>query len=488
MNINDASTASADPNVEQGMDLKKSYKPSWVFAMALGAAIGWGAFILPFDWMQTGGLGGTLIGFLIGGASIGIIALSYGYIIRALPVTGGGVAYALAALGKKHAFIAGWSLTLGYAGCVALNASAVTLAFRVTAPDWFMRIPLYEIAGWTIYLPEVFIASAFILAFAWINIQGTALSGRFQFISVMFLICSVGIITISMLVYYVIEQPELAPAFPTDSSPWLAILTIVAFAPWAYIGFDSIPQLAGEFDFSPRKALKLLMWGVITATAVYLAMMISTTIAVGVNHADFENEGWPPAIAISEVMGPFGLILMLVSVFAGVLTGLNGFFTAASRVLFTLGKTGLIPRRFALVHEAKDTPYIAIAFTAIICLISPWFGRAALTWVVDMTSVGITIAYFYTCYACWKISRHGQIPGMTKSLASSRRWQTVSLLGCVLSLAFLALLVIPGSPGALSLPATIALLVWISMGVTFYLSRLNIISGITDEQMREAAF
>lgn len=49
--------------------------PSWVFAMALGAAIDWGAYILPFDWMQKAGLAGTVIGFTI----------------RALPLTGGGV-------------------------------------------------------------------------------------------------------------------------------------------------------------------------------------------------------------------------------------------------------------------------------------------------------------------------------------------------------------------------------------------------------------
>lgn len=46
--------------------------------MALGAAIGWGAYILPFDWMQKAGLAGTAIGFVIGGLMIAIIGLSYG--------------------------------------------------------------------------------------------------------------------------------------------------------------------------------------------------------------------------------------------------------------------------------------------------------------------------------------------------------------------------------------------------------------------------
>ena len=93
---------------------------------------------MPFDWMQKAELAETLIGFVIGGLMIAIIGLSYGFTIRALPLTGGGVAFAMAALGRAHAFIAGWALTLGYSCVVALNASAVALIFRVTFPDLVM--------------------------------------------------------------------------------------------------------------------------------------------------------------------------------------------------------------------------------------------------------------------------------------------------------------------------------------------------------------
>ena len=91
------------------------------------------------------------------------------------------------------------------------------------------------------------------------------------------------------------------------------------------MGFDPIPQLAGEFNFSPKKALGLLKWGIISATLIYLAMMLATSIAVGTKHDAYEGDPWPPAAAISDVMGPTGLVLMVVAVSAGVLTGLNGF-------------------------------------------------------------------------------------------------------------------------------------------------------------------
>lgn len=83
---------------------------------------------------------------------IAIIGLR-GFAIRVLPLTGGGVAFAMAALGRTHAFIAGWALTLGYSCVVALNASAVTLVFRVTFPELVVRdaflassssLPLYS--------------------------------------------------------------------------------------------------------------------------------------------------------------------------------------------------------------------------------------------------------------------------------------------------------------------------------------------------------
>ncbi|WP_232748425.1 amino acid permease, partial [Corynebacterium sp. HMSC068H04] len=159
------------------------------------------------------------------------------------------------------------------------------------------------------------------------------------------------------------------------------------------MGFDSIPQLAGEFNFSPKKALGLLMWGVIAATLIYLAMMLATSIAVGTHHDAYEGgEPWPPAAAISEVMGPAGLVLMVVAVSAGVLTGLNGFFTAASRVLFTLGRANLVSSRLGELNGKQRTPRNAILLVCAVCLVTPWFGRAALTWVVVATGYLVAVS------------------------------------------------------------------------------------------------
>src|SRR5699024_156923 len=68
--------------------MAKTLKPRWVFAIALGSAVGWGAFILPTDWLATGGPLGTLVGFAIGAGLMLVIAVSYGFLIRTFPVSG----------------------------------------------------------------------------------------------------------------------------------------------------------------------------------------------------------------------------------------------------------------------------------------------------------------------------------------------------------------------------------------------------------------
>src|SRR5699024_11474810 len=94
----------------------------------------------------------------------------------------------------------------------------------------FQRFPLYDVAGWTIYVPEIILASAFILAFAWLNWKGSELSGRFQLWAVILLIAAVVIIFVSLLVHYFAVQPELPAAIPTGRSVTAAILPLCAFA------------------------------------------------------------------------------------------------------------------------------------------------------------------------------------------------------------------------------------------------------------------
>ena len=465
--------------------LQRTLKPHWVWAVALGSAVGWGAFILPTDWMAMAGPGGAIAGFGIGGLLMVLIAVSYGTLIRSFPVSGGELAYALVGFGRTHAFFCGWFLTLGYACIVALNASALALLFRYVLPGIVQQGHLYTVAGYEVYLVEVLISMTALVVFGVLNIRGAALSGRLQFIACCIMLVAVGAILVSVITHPDAVLTNATPAFPSDVSALPAILAIVAIAPWAYVGFDNVPQAAEEFDFEPAKAMRLIVFALAAAALIYAAMISAVAATEPWQQLVSGQSAWGSAEAVTGLLGGGGLLMLAIGITMGVTTGLNGFFLSASRLLLAMGRAQMIPQAFARLHPRYKTPYVGIIFIGAVCLITPWFGRAALTWVVDMSSIGVTVAYLYTCLCAFRVFRTNGAadrPGELEATSSSLK-KALSLLGAATALGFMALLLVPGSPALLGPQSLIALVVWIVLGVAFFLSRRAHFTRLTNEQV-----
>lgn len=72
--------------VDRG-DLKKNLSEKFVWAIAYGSCIGWGAFILPGDWIGQSGPIAAAIGIVIGALLMILIAVSYGALVERFPVS-----------------------------------------------------------------------------------------------------------------------------------------------------------------------------------------------------------------------------------------------------------------------------------------------------------------------------------------------------------------------------------------------------------------
>lgn len=459
-------------------ELDKTLKPQWVWAIALGSAIGWGAFVLPQNWLGQAGPLGASLGLVIGGALMCLIALSYGALIKAFPVSGGEYAYAFTAFGRTHAFVAGWALVLGYISIVALNASALALLLRRMVPFLVEWVPLWQVAGWQVYLGEVVVAALAVVLFAALNARGSSLSGRVQYAFCLLMLLGVGLLLLGAWLHPDTPLSNLEPAFPEGVAPVSAVLAIVAIAPWAYVGFDNVPQTAEEFDFSAGRALGLIIMAIGAAAAIYVAMVIATGVSQPWAAMVADEPLWGTADGMENLFGTLGLVVLAVAVLMGVSTGLNGFFVSASRLLFAMGRARAIPQGFSSLNDA-GSPSRAVWFVAALCLLAPLFGREALLWVVDMTSVGVTIAYTYTCLAAYRLwSRSSATEGRPFTAR-----KVLSLAGALTGVVFLGLLLLPGSPAQLSTPSWIALGVWTVLGVIFYLVRLPASRAVGDEEM-----
>ena len=74
----------SNEHVESGREeLKKTMSPAEVWALAVGAIIGWGCFVLPGTrFLPDAGPLGTCLAFLIGGGLLCTVALCYSILIK----------------------------------------------------------------------------------------------------------------------------------------------------------------------------------------------------------------------------------------------------------------------------------------------------------------------------------------------------------------------------------------------------------------------
>ena len=246
-----------------------------------------------------------------------------------------------------------------------------------------------------------------------------------------------------------------------------------------------MPQAAEEFDFPPAKAFALIVFAIVAAAAIYIAMTVATAASQKWEGLVASEPLWGTADGLSNLFGSVGLLVLGLSVAMGVSTGLNGFYVAASRLLFAMGRARVIPERFAGLNSHR-APGFAVVFVMAVCLLSPWFGRQALSWIVDMSSIGVTIAYTYTCLAAFKMLRWSNAPADPTEPEGSRSTvrKVLALLGALAGVCFLLLLLVPGSPAALKMPSLIALGVWVALGLVFWVTRRKAVAATSEEEMR----
>ena len=435
-------------------------RPIDVWGLALGAIIGWGCFVLPGNaFLPKAGPLGTALGMLIGAMLIIVIALSYGYLIRKYPVSGGEFVYTKEAIGKRNAFVCGWGMILAYWSLIPLNATALALISRYLFPGIIQWGLLYEIAGWEVYAGEVILASAFIIIMAIINIRGIKQAAWLQTAIALTLVGCICILAFCIMGTG--DWANLAPGFPEGKTWWTGVFSIVAMAPWAFIGFDCIPQSAEEYNFSHKKSTGIMISAILVAALLYIA--VCTVTATGLKPwqellADRNN--WPTGHVVRNTIGLAGIVTLGIAMFCAVVSGMNAFYISTSRLMYAMAKEGSLPAWFGHLSPKYGTPKKAILFTMCASLFAPWFGREILIWIVDMTSVGAAIVFAYTTASAAILARRN----------NDRKQMWTGIVGCLFSLFFLSLLVIPGMPGYLSFQSRVVLLVWIGTGVLFYLN------------------
>ena len=455
-----------------GTVLEKNLSPMNVLSLAVGCMIGWGAFMLPGEsFLPKAGPGGVAIAMALAALIMITIANNYSFMMQRFPITGGAFAYTREAFGTHHSFVCSWFLSLSYLSIIPLNGTALALICRILFPKTLQFGFHYTVAGYHIYLGEVLLASAVLVLFGFLSIRGVKFAGQFENALVIALVGGIAVLSIACLLPGPADFANMKPAFSPHTAPVAGILGIVAVAPWAFAGFETIPQAVEEFRFSVNKTKLLMVVSILAGASVYVVLNLITAMTIPA-----EYDGWveylqavptlhglaslPTFHAAQMLLGRVGLLFLGLAVLAAILSSIIGFYMATSRLLYSMAGSGLLPKWFGEIHPKCKTPANAILFAMVMSLAALPFGRTALNWIVNMSSVGASIGAVYTSLAALKYAQQ------------EKHWfvMATAVIGTAMGVMFIFLLLVPvpGSEASLSPASYVCLAVWIVLGAVFH--------------------
>jgi basic amino acid/polyamine antiporter, APA family len=425
------------------------------FALGWGTMVGVGWLVVMDDWLLRGGVLGAVLGFAIGGALLLPIGYVYGKLVMAIPDAAGEVAYTAKVFPRYVSFAAGWMMMLAYFIVCPWEAVAVGRIAAYIFPS-LDSIELYRIAGRPVYLPHLLIGLALTGLLTLLNYRGIRLSATFQNWT------AFG--TIALFVVFVSFGAVNGTAhnFPPlfTHSVFVSVLLVMQIVPYFMTGFESVGKAAEESnpDFRGSGYFKAIWMAILVGVLFYVVVIAAVGYAAPWHQ--LTSQKFMTAVAFQQAVGARWIVsIILAAAMLSLFKVFNGNFVAASRLLFAMGRRGLISSRVARVHPVNQTPSVAVLWIGIATGLCMFLGDAILVPISEVGSVACAIGWLAACAAYYQMK-----PAPVERL--------IAAVGAIIGLMMILMKIVPGIPGHFATYEWLALAIWIAIG--FSLSRGNL--------------
>ncbi|PWT83091.1 MAG: amino acid permease [Acidobacteria bacterium] len=322
------------------------------YAALIGILIGAGIFkVTSQAWAYTGP--SVILGYLILVPAILATSIPYAAFLST-PLgrePGGEYLHISRTLGGyRVAYLGAWLKIISYIGAGAYLADALAgylleLTRGVLTPERF-------------HLP---VAVAALLFFCAINIVGVRWFGRMQV-----LMCALKGLALLVLIVpglFAIQRANYTP-FLTHGFKGLAASLIPLF--FAYAGFESLAQTAGEVKDSTRRLPKILLKGISATAIIYILMSV---VAFGVLPGARLQSSAAPMAEVASVYLPAGAAAFVTfGAIMAIMTALNGTLLVPSRLAILFVEDGLAPAWIGFINPHTATPVRGLLLTLIACV------------------------------------------------------------------------------------------------------------------------
>ena len=365
--------------------------------VAFGAMIGWGWVVSSGQWITSGGVLGTVLGFIIGGIMIYFVGLCYAELTTAMPKCGGEHVFSYKAFGSIGAYICTWSIILSYIGVVCYEAVSFPTILQYVFPK-IARGYLYSVGGFDIYFTWLLIAIGMALLILFLNIIGMKKAARFQKILTC-VIAAVGIALVAGAAYSgnVNNLQNQLLVGDTNGEIIQNIAKVAIMTPFFLFGFDVIPQAAEEINVPLKKLGKMMILSIIMAVSFYVLVVLAVGYVMNAGQIKTSMSsatGLVTADAMGVAFNNANMAkVLIIGGLCGIVTSWNSFLIGGSRALYSMSVSYMLPRKFAVLHKKYNTPVNSLLLIGALSVISPFFGRSMLVWIVDAGNFACCFAY-----------------------------------------------------------------------------------------------
>jgi len=342
-----------------------------IWLLAINGMIGAGIFGLPAEAARLTGVFSPLV-FLLCGACMAPVMLSFGEVASYFRGTGGPILYTRTAFGSIVGFQTGWALYVGRLSAVAANINLLLSSvsyFWEPADNGIVRMLLLLLIC---------------TGLTWVNVTGTRQAMR-----------SVGVLTVlkflplAVLVGSAVAWLDSAafwpsaPRMPAQSELGAAVLLLI----YAFVGWESALIPAGETRNPQRDMPRALVSALIVTTALYVIVQ-----AVSVAALPGLAQSSRPLIDVGGVLlGPVGALLLAAGVVVSVGGNVASAMFSAPRLTYALARGGALPAWFGAVHSRFLTPHRSVIFFGVVVFALAVLG--SFTWLAGISVLTRVLIY-----------------------------------------------------------------------------------------------
>lgn len=302
--------------------------------------------------IQVASGGMTPLVYIIGFIAISFTALSYLRMSNRFPIAGSVYAYVQRGINPHVGFIGGWLILLDYLFVPSLLYTMVA--------NW--GVELIPGSPWWLWIV------VFVIFNTIVNVRGMEMTKGVDY--VMFIVEIIALIAFIYLgVKYVLNgggygHMATEPFYQPGKVDAHFIATGISIACLSFLGFDGMSTLAEE-TVQPEKTIGK---AILIALSIIIVVFVAQTYVAALILPDWQNTDMATGFfdAAEAAGGPiFRKILLVVNIVAIGIANIMAAQTATARMLYGMGRDGVIPRIFGKVHPKYQTPYVSALIVGI---------------------------------------------------------------------------------------------------------------------------